>query len=133
MVAVRLVVAPTTQSLENTPSSFTPTQVQSYSLSVEHQFLSSIIATVAQAGSQTRHIMTFQGGYDFNFPFTVFRRVPTSCKSSYERGCQEKNSPLLLCERKLFALHPAHCRRSLRGCAPDAYFLSATRPVAGYI
>jgi hypothetical protein len=53
--------------------------------------------------------------------------------SSYERGCQEKNSPVLPCEGKLFALHPAHCLRRLRGCVPGAYLLSVTRPVAGYI
>src|ERR1017187_5250754 len=35
---------------------------------------------------------------------------------SYERGCQGKKSPLLPCAGKLFALHPARCRRSLRGC-----------------
>src|SRR5580692_10638238 len=47
-------------------------------------------------------------------------------KGSYERGCQEKNSPLLPCEGKLFALHPARC------CGLAAYFLSVTQPVASF-
>jgi hypothetical protein len=46
---------------------------------------------------------------------------------SYERGCQEKNSPLLPCEGKLFALHPA------QRCGLAAYFLSVTQPVAGFV
>jgi hypothetical protein len=35
-------------------------------------------------------------------------------RKSYERGCQEKNSPLLPCVGKLFDLHPARCWGSLR-------------------
>ena len=53
-------------------------------------------------------------------------------KTSYERGCQEKNSPLLPCEGKLFAMHPARSRR-LRGCGLVAYFLSVTQPIAGFV
>jgi hypothetical protein len=46
---------------------------------------------------------------------------------SYERGCQEKDSPLLPCEGKLFALHPA------QRCGLAAYFLSVTQPVAVFV
>ena|ERR1035438_1769534 len=56
----------------------------------------------------------------------------STIRPSYERGCQEKNSPLLPCEGKLFGLHPARCR-FLRGCRLAAYILSVPRPVAGYI
>jgi outer membrane receptor protein involved in Fe transport len=63
--------APTTQTLSNAPFSFTPTQIQSYNLTFEHQVLPTMVATLAYAGSQTRHIMSFQGGYDFNFPLPV--------------------------------------------------------------
>ena len=55
------------------------------------------------------------------------RRLFFDVKLSYERGCQEKNSPLLPYEGKLFALHPA------QSCGLSAYFLSLTRAVSGYI
>jgi hypothetical protein len=51
---------------------------------------------------------------------------------SYERGCQEKNSPLLPCEGTLFALHPAQSL-GLRCCELVAYILSVPRSVAGYM
>jgi hypothetical protein len=60
------------------------------------------------------------------------RLLGSVVSKSYERGCQEKNSPLLPCEGKLFALHPAQSRR-FRCCGLAAYFLSLTRPVAGYM
>lgn len=63
--------APTTQTLNNAPLSFTPTQIQSYSLTVEQQIIPNMVATIAYAGSLSRHLMTFQGGYDFNFPLPV--------------------------------------------------------------
>jgi len=63
---------------------------------------------------------------------SVDRRSGSVVSKSYERGCQEKNSPLLPCEGKLFALHPAQSRR-FRCCGLAAYFLSLTRAVAGYI
>jgi hypothetical protein len=71
--------APTTQMLDNVPFSFTPANVQSYSLTVEHQVKSDIIATLAYAGSQSRHLMTFQGGYDFNFPLPVTAPSTVNC------------------------------------------------------
>lgn len=71
--------APTTQTLSNAPFSFTPTQIQSYNLTVERQVLPSMVAQVAYAGSQTRHIMSFQGGYDFNFPLPVAAASTDGC------------------------------------------------------
>jgi hypothetical protein len=71
--------APTTQTLSNVPFHFTPTNVQSYSLTVEHQIKSDIIAAVGYAGSQSRHLMTFQGGYDLNFPLPVTAPSTTGC------------------------------------------------------
>jgi hypothetical protein len=71
--------APTTQTLSNVPFHFTPTNVQSYSLTVEHQIKSDIIASVGYAGSQSRHLMAFQGGYDFNFPLPVAAPSAAGC------------------------------------------------------
>ena len=71
--------APTTQTLSNAPFSFTPTQIQSYNLTVERQVLPSMTAQLAYAGSQTRHIMSFQGGYDFNFPLPVAAPSVAGC------------------------------------------------------
>lgn len=71
--------APTTQTLANAPFSFTPTQIQSYNLTVERQVLPSMTAQIAYAGSQTRHIMSFQGGYDFNFPLPVTAASTDGC------------------------------------------------------
>ena len=71
--------APTTQTLSNAPFSFTPTQIQSYNLTLERQVLPSMTAQLAYAGSQTRHIMSFQGGYDFNFPLPVAAPSADGC------------------------------------------------------
>jgi hypothetical protein len=71
--------APTTQTLSNAPFDFTPTQIQSYNLTVERQVLPSMTAQIAYAGSQTRHIMSFQGGYDFNFPLPVTAPSTDGC------------------------------------------------------
>jgi hypothetical protein len=71
--------SPTTQTLSNAPFSFTPTQVQSYSLTLEQQVIPNMVATVAYAGSQTRHIMTYQGGYDFNFLLPVASLSVAGC------------------------------------------------------
>jgi hypothetical protein len=62
----------TAQSLANSPLQFKPTQVQSYSLTLEQQLRSYLVATLGYAGSQTRHIQTISGsGYDSNFPLPV--------------------------------------------------------------
>lgn len=76
-----IAAAPTTQVLKIPPLSFTPTQVQSYSLSVEHQVVNNMIATIAYAGSQTRHILTVSdsGGFDLNFPLPVTAPSASGC------------------------------------------------------
>jgi len=71
--------APTTQTLNNVPFKFTPTDVQSYSMTLEHQLKSDIVATLGYAGSVSRHLMTFQGGYDFNFPLPVTAPSTAGC------------------------------------------------------
>jgi hypothetical protein len=72
--------APTTQTLNNVPlHTFTPTNVQSYSLTLEHQIKSDIIATVGYAGSQSRHLSAFQGGFDANFPLPVTAPSTANC------------------------------------------------------
>jgi hypothetical protein len=71
--------APTPQTLDDLPTSFTPTQIMSYSLTVERQLASNMTASVAYAGSQSRHIMTFQGGYDGNFPLPVNAPSQAGC------------------------------------------------------
>jgi hypothetical protein len=71
--------APTTQTLANAPFSFTPAQIQSYSLTLERQLKANMIASVAYAGSQGRHLMAFQGGYDGNFPLPVTAPSAAGC------------------------------------------------------
>lgn len=71
--------APTPQTLDDVPTSFTPTQIMSYSLTVERQLASNMIASVAYVGSEARHIMTFQGGYDGNFPLPVTAPSQSGC------------------------------------------------------
>jgi hypothetical protein len=62
---------------------------------------------------------------------SVDRRVmsgwATVVSTSYERGCQEKNSPSLPPRGRLSDLHPA------QRCGLAANLLSLTRAVAGYI
>ncbi len=74
--------APTGQTLENVPLKFIPSQIQSYSLTVEHQIGRSMIATLAYSGSVGRHLMTFQGGYDGNFPLPVSTPSTSNCLAS---------------------------------------------------
>jgi hypothetical protein len=71
--------APTTQSLTNVPLKFTPSQIQSYSLTVEHQLATDMIATVAYAGSLGRHLMTYQGGWDQNSSLPVSSPSASGC------------------------------------------------------
>lgn len=71
--------APTTQTLDNVPLSFTPAQIQTYSLTLEQQLVKNMIATVAYAGSQGRHLETFQGGYDGNFALPVTAPSAAGC------------------------------------------------------
>jgi hypothetical protein len=72
--------APTPQNLDGVPLSFTPTSIQSYSLTLEHQVLSNMVATVAYAGSQTRHLTSgVGGGNDINWPLAVSAPSSTGC------------------------------------------------------
>lgn len=71
--------APTTQTLVNVPFSFRPTQIQSYSLTLEQQVIPNMVASVAYAGSVSRYLMTFQGGYDLNFPLPVTAPSVAGC------------------------------------------------------
>ena len=60
--------APTTQSISNMPYHYVPAQLQSYSLTAEHQFIKNMVATLAYVGSQGRHL---NGSQDINFPLPV--------------------------------------------------------------
>lgn len=71
--------APTPQTLSDTPRSFTPTQIQSFSLTAERQVTGNMTAAVAYVGSLARHIMDFQGGYDGNFPLPVTAPSQANC------------------------------------------------------
>jgi len=59
----------TPQTLDAVGPKFTPTQLQSYSLTIERQLFPSAVLSVAYAGSQFRHQDTF--GYDQNQPLRV--------------------------------------------------------------
>jgi hypothetical protein len=73
-------VAPTPQNLNAVPLSFTPTQIHSYSLTLEHQVKTNLVAVLAYAGSQTRHLTSgIGGGNDINWPLQVTApSIPTS-------------------------------------------------------
>lgn len=71
--------APTTQTLSNVPLHFTPSQIQTYSLTVEQQIMPNMVASLAYAGSVGRHLSTWQGGYDFNFPLPVSQPSTDGC------------------------------------------------------
>jgi hypothetical protein len=70
---------PTPQTLNNVPLNFVPSQIQSFSLTVEHQIVPNMIATAAYVGSLGRHLMTFQGGYDQNEPLPVSAPSTSGC------------------------------------------------------
>jgi len=73
--------APTAQTLDDVESHFTPASIQSFSLTVQHQIKSNLIASAAYVGSVGRHEETFQGGYDRNFP------LPVTAPSVAASGC----------------------------------------------
>ena len=73
-------VAPTPQNLNAVPFSFTPTQIQSYSLTLEHQIKSNLVGVLAYAGSQTRHLTSgVGGGNDINWPLQVSAPSVSGC------------------------------------------------------
>jgi len=72
--------APTPQNLNAVPFSFTPTQLQSYSLTLEHQIRSDLVGVLAYAGSQTRHLTSgIGGGNDINWPLQVSAPSVSGC------------------------------------------------------
>jgi hypothetical protein len=76
-------VAPTPQNLNDVPSSFTPSQIESYSLTVERQFKSNLVGVVAYAGSQSRHLTSgVGGGNDINWPLAVSAPSVSGCLPS---------------------------------------------------
>ena len=83
-------VAPTPQNLNAVPSSFTPTAIQSYSLTFEQQIRPNLVGVLAYAGSQTRHVTSgVGGGNDINWPLpqttpSVSGCVPGNATASYE-------------------------------------------------
>ncbi|MFP5225986.1 MAG: carboxypeptidase regulatory-like domain-containing protein [Acidobacteriota bacterium] len=83
--------APTTQTLDNAPLSFTPSKIMSYSLTIEQQVARSMVASVAYVGSQGRNLMTFQGGYDFNFPLPVSAPSIAGCLPAGQAGAGNYN------------------------------------------
>lgn len=73
-------VAPTPESLTSVPFSFVPASIQSYSLTLEHQVRNNMVATVAYAGSQSRHLTDgVGGGNDINFPLPVTAPTAAGC------------------------------------------------------
>jgi hypothetical protein len=69
--------APTTQSLNIEPLTLTPVQLQTFSLTVEHQLAASTVAHVAYVGSLGRHLEST--GYDSNFPLRVTAPSTANC------------------------------------------------------
>jgi hypothetical protein len=67
----------TPQTLDAVGPNFTPSMLQSYSLSVQHQVFPSAILEIAYAGSQFRHQDTF--GYDQNQPLPVAAPTQAGC------------------------------------------------------
>ncbi len=73
-------VAPTPQNLNNVPFSFTPSQIQSYSLTFEQQIKSNIVGILAYTGSQSRHLASgVGGGNDINWPLSVTAPSVAGC------------------------------------------------------
>ena len=71
--------APTTQTLNNVPFHFVPAQIQSYSLTLQHQIKNNMVASLAYAGSQGRHLTASE---DINFPLSVTSPSTTGCLAS---------------------------------------------------
>ena len=69
--------APTPQSLNVEPLTFTPVQIDTYSLTLEHQVTPSTVAQVAYAGSVARHLEAT--GFNTNFPLPVTTPSASNC------------------------------------------------------
>jgi hypothetical protein len=80
-------VAPTPQNLNNIPLSFTPSQIQSYSLTLEHQIKTNIVGVIAYTGSQSRHLASgVGGGNDINWPLAVTAPSAAGCLPSGQQA-----------------------------------------------
>ena len=72
--------APTPETLTAVPLSFKPAQIQSYSLTLEQQVKKNLIASIAYAGSQSRHLTSgIGGGNDINWPLAVSAPSVAGC------------------------------------------------------
>jgi hypothetical protein len=72
--------APTPETLTAVPLSFKPAQIQSYSLTLEQQVKKNLIASIAYAGSQSRHLTSgVGGGNDINWPLAVTAPSVAGC------------------------------------------------------
>ena len=81
-------VAPTPQNLNNVPFSFTPTQIQSYSLTLEQQLKRNMVGAVAYVGSQTRHLTSgVGGGNDINWPLGATSPSVPGCLPAGQAPC----------------------------------------------
>jgi hypothetical protein len=69
--------APTTQGLNIEPLTFTPVQLHTYSLTLEHQLAPSTVAQIAYAGSLGRHLEAT--GFNTNFPLPVATPSLSTC------------------------------------------------------
>ena len=80
-------VAPTPQNLNNIPLSFTPSQIQSYSLTLEHQIKTNIVGVLAYTGSQSRHLASgVGGGNDINWPLAVTAPSAAGCLAAGQQA-----------------------------------------------
>jgi hypothetical protein len=72
--------APTPETLTDVPFSFKPAQIQSYSLTLEQQIKRNLVASIAYAGSQSRHLTSgIGGGNDINWPLPVSAPSVAGC------------------------------------------------------
>ncbi|MEO6965500.1 MAG: carboxypeptidase regulatory-like domain-containing protein [Acidobacteriaceae bacterium] len=76
--------APTTQTLSIIQPSYTPVQVQTYSLTVEHQLAPSTVAHVAYVGSLGRHLSA--SGFDVNSALPVTTPSAPNCLGSGQQA-----------------------------------------------
>jgi hypothetical protein len=72
---------PTTQTMDIVPLTMKPTSIQTYSLTVEQEIKENLIASVAYAGSQSRHIQS-NNGFDINEPLPVTAPTTANCLAS---------------------------------------------------
>ncbi len=69
--------APTIEALNVEPNTFVPVQLQTYSLTLEHQVTPNAVASLAYVGSQGRHLESV--GFNTNFPLPVASPSLSTC------------------------------------------------------